>query len=804
VAIDRPETAADASAPLEERLLAACLAWQDPARRPQAVADATDAVRQHFCRDGERPQLPLVRAAMEFVTSSRVAGTDPGDAVVLSSLDTANLRLLAAAGPLLDQNHLTTLLRSIPRTGFPLRVAQPDVAATRAELQEVLAPYDSARRTRLLRSLIVDATTRDLDLSPPERVREAPGALALVHGALRRDLTKGRRQRQFAALGNEHLDGTLLPLALDVLEPLQDQLTPEGIRRTLERFANHDLQGATVVEVDRMLRLLHASGRSFGASDNVCSALASNPTAGRSVLHALARRGLPGDPFAYARSHDHDLYAQRAMVAANPATEPDTLQLLSRDPDTYVRGAVLANPCTPPAVVEQLRRQPNLRLLDANYTASLGPSELRADARDWSPNVRRRAARHPATPGDVLAMLTNDQDGRVAVSATANPSTPADALVAVLDRPGPFYLEAALQNPSFPEHALLAIARGADKRRKLAIAGNAQLPADARTALLTDPDASVRARIAERTDLPLSSFAMLANDPDDVVLDALAANPALDTAVGRSLWQRDMPIVRAALLHNPAMCAALPDDALHDIDPHLARRIASSGDMNEGPAVAAIATDRLGDSAKALASGVAAPTAAPKLWSDLPSSKDVPFPLPVDPAFVEDHPVAGLTGRVARTSRDLDHLHDQMGNCLDTYAAAARKGQVLIASFDDPDEHDMYAAAWDVSADGRLSLREVNAKYNRSVNVPDRLRSGLRELTDRHNETVRLPSAPHHRRHGVRRRIGAPLVEAVPDPVVQRRVAPPAHDVIPVDGVAEHEAVQARPPAQPPAPGLGI
>jgi hypothetical protein len=61
----------------------------------------TAVVREHFCREGERPHRSLVAAVARFAQEAAVAD---GDNYRMSPLDATNLRMVAAVGPMLDQN----------------------------------------------------------------------------------------------------------------------------------------------------------------------------------------------------------------------------------------------------------------------------------------------------------------------------------------------------------------------------------------------------------------------------------------------------------------------------------------------------------------------------------------------------------------------------------------------------------------------------------------------------------------------------------------------------------------------------
>lgn len=705
---------------LAEDLRAADQAWRDSSG--STVAPTLRAIVGHaFCAPGQRPNRALVRAVREFVDKARLpSGRD--DELTLSPLDLHTLQLIAAAGPLLDQNHLIALLQAAPVTGFGLRTVEVDAAQARADLTALLEPYTSARRLTVLRSLLEDGVLRDLDLSPPDLVRAAPLACALVRDRLVRDLEGRRHSARAAAISSRHLSPDLLPLALDAIEGTHGFQT-RGVLRPLERLVAQDLSDVPVGQLARLIRVARDCEAYDHELHSLLHAIASNATTPPDLLDALAHRGLPNDAFASIRcTHDHGVEA-RLAVAQNPSCPSRALGELANDHAATVCDAAIAHPATPP---EQIRDRPP--------QPPFSEDQLHAFARSWSSGMRMLAAVDEGTPEDVLRSLAQDADGRVVNAVAANQAAPPDLLVHIAspasDGRRPAAL-AAIANPAFPIERLRAVVGGNDAHRFVAAAKNPNLPVDLQWQLASSPFTAVQEALAKRTDLAAGTVAALFQSPVRAAHQMALEHPLLPPEIASELWSSAPD--RQALFHNPAVrdgTIPIPPAIFRWLDGHEVRALATDPSPVFAPAaVQAQCSSLLDESSEALVKGIPLP-ARPRTWSELPSMMDVPFDLPIDPLFVEGAPVAGLRARVARRGRELIEAHEQMGNCLDGYVPRVRAGEAVVALIPDPARKNQYAAAWRVDVrSGTFHLVELNAKYNERAAVPNDLRAAIEDVT---------------------------------------------------------------------------
>lgn len=170
----------------------------------------------------------------------------------------------------------------------------------------------------------------------------------------------------------------------------------------------------------------------------------------------------------------------RAVVAANPVTPVETLEMLAGDDSDSVLCALTGNPSTPPAVLEALARHRSVQVVAA-------------------------VALSPHSPKQVLRRLARSGVRDVACAAASNPALPGDELLRLASGPSKFERAAAAANPKMPLSQLLALAADADRRVRAAAIANPSLPdeelsnlADADPAWAPERRAQTLKRIGER------------------------------------------------------------------------------------------------------------------------------------------------------------------------------------------------------------------------------------------------------------------------------------------------------------------
>ncbi|MEU4096257.1 hypothetical protein [Streptomyces sp. NPDC026673] len=253
----------------------------------------------------------------------------------------------------------------------------------------------------------------------------------------------------------------------------------------------------------------------------------------------------------------------RFMIAGNPTLPADAVRRLAVDADPEVReqiafrsdlGAeerrVLAGDTDPrvrlavsvhPALSEAERAAIDYEVpVDGTFGAwprslvARDHGEVRRDAVSGHPMLRRRAAREPSLPADLVERLAADDDLGVRVLLAQNhpDAPPALLLRSFLEYTGP-EREHLLTRPRFPTAGLARHAGDTDPAVRALAARDPAAAAETVERLTRDPDPGVRAAGAGHPNLPRARLAELLEDGE--LAHRAAANPALDPAVMRRL-----------------------------------------------------------------------------------------------------------------------------------------------------------------------------------------------------------------------------------------------------------------------------
>lgn len=527
------------------------------------------------------------------------------------------------------------------------------------------------------------------------------------------------------------LDADLAVLAVDRL--VRERVDIVGIEEVQDLTAYYltSLAGRSASEILDVLW-----DRASRADTLDCGALWRNPSLSPAVLRAGAAAATELDvrtlelvagnpslpPDLMEQLAQHHVASVRHAVATNASASPAVLVDLAGDPEQEVRWGVAENPSTPVEVLRTLasrRRDVGLQARVAR-NPSAPPDLLRKLASRSRPQVREGVAANPSAPHDLRRALANTDEALVlhalavneasppdvlddlrrrstgiARRVAENPSSPAKLLDRMADDAG--MVDAVVRNPSVAEATLRRLSRHERARVREAVASCARCPLDVASDLMEDADGRVRSA---------------------VLRNAVLRDPA--TTVPASSWER---VLDGADIHDVYRVAA----ARH-ADPAFPGAVLGAWRLLEDVAVAC-------------REGLALPKAKrARRWSSLPSQLDLLIDLPVDAAAVEARSLAGLRGRVARTGREIERLHERMGNCLDSYIPRARRGEVIVASYDDPARNETYAVVWQQQDDGTWMFQQADSKYNRGA-LPSGFVEDVPQVTDAINASRRdLPS----------------------------------------------------------------
>jgi hypothetical protein len=161
-----------------------------------------------------------------------------------------------------------------------------------------------------------------------------------------------------------------------------------------------------------------------------------------------------------------------------------------------------------------------------------------ADAVRWARSVnplrRRRAARHPGLPAELVTVLAGDPDlgVRVLLARLHPQAPPALLLRCFLGYQGCGRGQLA-ELPQFPAEGLAAFAEHTDPAVRRLVARDPHADPDLVDRLCTDPDGAVRQAMAASPRLPVARITALLDDPD--LAGHAAANPALPVDLMRRI-----------------------------------------------------------------------------------------------------------------------------------------------------------------------------------------------------------------------------------------------------------------------------
>ncbi|MEM9420029.1 MAG: hypothetical protein AAGA25_13400 [Planctomycetota bacterium] len=297
----------------------------------------------------------------------------------------------------------------------------------------------------------------------------------------------------------------------------------------------------------------------------VRAAVAENPAAAGGLLEALA--GL-------------DVFETRQRVAGHPQTPAATLEQLAQEPDIRIRVEVARNTGTPSpllrklaldgssAVREFVSAHPALTQADRDWLTAAGTTpdlqqfiepdstldesslEELAAAGGWG---QRLAARHPATPTRILAVLITSGDPMLRDVALRHPACPLgliDLLVAAgssddlqgfergarslpvesidqLIKLGPWARRLAARQRSASDNQLEALSQDEDMAVRVAVAKNPATPVGVADAMVHDVAHDVRWALVNRADVSAEALGELLHDAIPAIRLAAVANPTL-------------------------------------------------------------------------------------------------------------------------------------------------------------------------------------------------------------------------------------------------------------------------------------
>ncbi|WP_431045733.1 translation initiation factor 2 [Streptomyces sp. P1-3] len=270
----------------------------------------------------------------------------------------------------------------------------------------------------------------------------------------------------------------------------------------------------------------------------------------RTVVDWLLRDPHPDNPWVLAHNHstppdvvarlvEHPDPEVRLELARRGDLVPALVKTLARDLDPRVRTAISLRPELTEderaAIDYTVDADDDFGPIDHHACAAPDPDASAAYARSRHPLLRRRAARDPALPAALVALLARDDDLGVRMLLAHNhPAPPPELLLrGYLEHRGAAR-DLLTEHPRFPVAGLGARFADADApdERRLAVLDPGLAPGTA-DRLTRDPDPAVRAGAARHPRLPGGRLLALLDDEE--LAQHAAANPALPVTVMRGL-----------------------------------------------------------------------------------------------------------------------------------------------------------------------------------------------------------------------------------------------------------------------------
>ncbi len=261
---------------------------------------------------------------------------------------------------------------------------------------------------------------------------------------------------------------------------------------------------------------------------------------------------------------------EKKNIARNPAATADLLlSLWQENEDPYLRGEIAAHPHLPP----QLQRSA------AQSTETLLRRKLAKNPRipddillhlltDEDPGVRAAAAQNTATlghrPGANLSTLGNDPSHRVRRTAAKNRHLDEAVLEQLAHDDDVWVRRWIARNPATADKILKQLANDAETEVRRGVARNPGCPAECLDQLARDPKPWVRAAVALRKDLPETLIRQLAREHDADILSALGQNPSTPVDILLDIVRNADKDVRRSVCFNDDAPAKVVQQLLED------------------------------------------------------------------------------------------------------------------------------------------------------------------------------------------------------------------------------------------------
>ncbi|UNK69404.1 hypothetical protein [Microbacterium sp. H1-D42] len=259
-----------------------------------------------------------------------------------------------------------------------------------------------------------------------------------------------------------------------------------------------------------LLAMLHESG---GRALDSCLPEASRIWSWKSDrslrLPTEASQGLPIEVIADLMSDQRTAYVRRIAARMLPIADTAVRRALFADDDPGIRWDALERSIGNPdpqlgEVLTELAGSREARIEFA--TGGLEPHERWQTPTEYSDQVARLIARHPATPSEALTDLVAEKSPEVLIALAGNPSLSAGSLESLTTKMASMRTEAAREMFAESDRTPVAVLEGlsTDRRNYLraAVAANRSAPLHVLSRLAQDSSADVRLAVMANPQVP--------------------------------------------------------------------------------------------------------------------------------------------------------------------------------------------------------------------------------------------------------------------------------------------------------------
>ena len=171
---------------------------------------------------------------------------------------------------------------------------------------------------------------------------------------------------------------------------------------------------------------------------------------------------------------------------------------------------------------------------------------------------RRKIAKNPNTPPEMLVKMWNDEDRTVKWGVASNRHTPPDTLAKMWNDEDKDVKRNVAMNPNTPPEMLVKMWDDEDGTVRWGVAGNPHTPPDTLAKMWDDKSIFVRQSVAKNPNTPPDTLAKMWEDKNKLVREGVARNPNTPTDALAKMWNDEADYVRTGVASNPST----PSDVL--------------------------------------------------------------------------------------------------------------------------------------------------------------------------------------------------------------------------------------------------